>query len=421
MFSRVSTLFLLIITGAAFVYIYQVQIGPANGYLGMRPLIFGMAGFIVFLLAFLYYLFLPFFLKFRPSDFFLIVYSLVPIFSYVILYPVSGVLSDWQVLFGYALLIIPVFLLLLFRSISTKFYFKGFLSSWCIDLLACAVGASVVIFSLYKMMPWASFSLSDSYVRRLIGRDIFPAGTISAYANSIVMNGFVPFLAYRGATGRSLLLIPLALAFVVSYYYTLGVKAPFLYFFFFLSLGFFLENGGGRGSFFKVYLGAVLSLFLTSLVMILEGLLFGGYSYVADYLFRRLYAVPPQLMGYYIDYFGNSANVNWNFLTGSLLDAKPISFIVGDVYSGQSGTNANSNSFFYALGEYGFIGYLLNIIFIIIIYFVLDCQYKNTRNKSYLFLGMLFGVLLLEQFYATALVSSGVAVLLLLVLFEKKE
>jgi hypothetical protein len=44
--------------------------------------------------------------------------------------------------------------------------------------------------------------------------------------------------------------------------------------------------------------------------------------------------------------------------------------------------------------------------------------YKSSRNPSYLFLGFLYGVLVIEQAYTVALVSSGVALLLVLTLLE---
>ena len=69
----------------------------------------------------------------------------------------------------------------------------------------------------------------NSYERRLDGREIYTAGSLIAYAQSICMNGIAPFLAFRGAINKQFTLNFIAFSSVLFFYWLLGVKAPFAY------------------------------------------------------------------------------------------------------------------------------------------------------------------------------------------------
>ena len=53
------------------------------------------------------------------------------------------------------------------------------------------------------------------------------------------------------------------------------------------------------------------------------------------------------------------------------------------------------------------------------IFYLLDGYWLSTQNPSFLFIGFLFSALIIEQSYTVALLSSGVLLLFLFLIFEK--
>ena len=87
---------------------------------------------------------------------------------------------------------------------------------------------------------------------------------------------------------------------------------------------------------------------------------------------------------------------------------------------GSDESNANTNAFFYQFAARGLIGYIYALIWVPLILVVFDRLYRSSRNPSYLFLGFLYGLLVIEQAYTVALVSSGVGVLFVLISLESQ-
>jgi hypothetical protein len=116
-----------------------------------------------------------------------------------------------------------------------------------------------------------------------------------------------------------------------------------------------------------------------------------------------------------------SGTTSWNFLTGSAGSAFKPTFYIGEFYFGDADTNANTNAFLYAFSLNGIFGYIFAVLFIIVALTVFDALYRSSKNPAYLYLGFIYGLLLVEQGFSTAMVSSGVGLLFLLVLLEKQE
>ena len=145
------------------------------------------------------------------------------------------------------------------------------------------------------------------------------------------------------------------------------------------------------------------------------------HSFVSDFIFRRLFAVQAQVQGYYIDFIMGSGTISWNFLTGSTGKGFNPAFYIGEYYFGNPDTNANTNAFLYAFSLNGILGYLFAAFFVMVALTVFDALYRASKNPAYLFLGFIYGLLLVEQAYSTAIVSSGVGLLFILIFLEKYE
>jgi hypothetical protein len=157
----------------------------------------------------------------------------------------------------------------------------------------------------------------------------------------------------------------------------------------------------------------VLSFFLLALLFInifalLEYLIF-DFSIVADLFVRRAIAVVTQNQSYFIDFFFHNSSLS-DFLFGATQN-KPITFIIGENYYNNPNTNVNTNAFLYALLQKGIFGYMVSIIAISAFFLILDVFYEKYKLKEILAISILYALLLCEQAYTTAFVSSGIALL----------
>ena len=97
---------------------------------------------------------------------------------------------------------------------------------------------------------------------------------------------------------------------------------------------------------------------------------------------------------------------------------QPITMVMGE-YLGDPTLNANTNSFLYALGSTGWGGYIFDVLLVCAVFNFMDRLYIGRRDPALLWLGFLFSLLLVEQSSKTALVSSGIALAVLLSLFGR--
>jgi hypothetical protein len=85
---------------------------------------------------------------------------------------------------------------------------------------------------------------------------------------------------------------------------------------------------------------------------------------------------------------------------------------------GSDESNANTNAFFHQFAAKGLIGYIYALVLVPLILVIFDRLYRSSRNPSYIFLGFLYGLLVVEQSYTVAILSSGVGLLLGLTCLE---
>jgi len=88
---------------------------------------------------------------------------------------------------------------------------------------------------------------------------------------------------------------------------------------------------------------------------------------------------------------------------------------------GSSEANANTNAFLYSFAKSGVVGYIGAILFIGLFFSILDKFFNSFRRQDVFFVAALYGLLLTEQAYTIAMVSSGVAVLTFIVWLMRSE
>lgn len=393
---------------------YTGQIGEANAYMGMQPWDMSVAGYIGFLIGLPIVAWIVSRAKERPSDFFRVFYGTIVVTSFLALHPVTGAFSVTEIFTGILLLFLPFLMIEILDTVLPAIKIRGMVGSAWIELVLVLALLLVVASAATRSPASAGFGLDVSHHRRLEGRDIYAAGSLLAYGLSMAMNGMAPYLAFRAGLRSSVLLFGVSLVAVTFFYWLLGAKGPFVIVIVAALLGFFVRKGS-LSHIASFFLAAILGL---GLVMLVEWLFFDGYSLIADYFFRRVFAVQAQIQGYYLKFLVNEKMVSWSWLYGSFDRNFAATFHIGEHFMGNEESNANTDAFLYQFAAKGLIGYIGATILVPFILVIFDRLYRSSRNPSYLFLGFLYGLLVIEQAYTVALVSSGVVILFALTLLE---
>lgn len=408
-FGRILMLVNLFLFAAAILATYEVQISGANAYMGYAD-IQVEPGYLALLICstLLVGAIIPLEIN-RPSDFFCVFYVIFVVLPYTTLFPISNSVGVSQYLLHYGVLLLPVILV---RSVATHtvvLRLPSIISYGFLELVVVALCLAVTAYALRHAPSAAAIDLGTSYDRRIEGREIFQAGTPIAYLNAALVNGFAPFLAFLASWRRSAWLFLVAFACGSAFFYVLGLKAPIFYIVLAYSIGFAARSGRIRSFVLVVFC----LLWLALLAAFVEFSVF-DYSYVADYFLRRVFAVPAFLMSTYFEFMFHDPFSAWLPASG-LRTQDGITFFIGESYLGLKGANANTDAFLYALAAGGVPLYLLTILLVTAVFVFLDATFRSNRNAAYLFVGFLYAILLVEQAATTALVSSGVGALIVLV------
>ncbi len=415
---RLSINILLLFLGL--IYIYIVQLQPENEYFGYRELSCDIVYYLwVLIFSIITILLLP--KKFdRPSSFFIMFHALFVVFPFIVLPNSGSDRSPFSFFWMWLVLVFPIVLIVISNKIKIKVNIiasinklTSYPKSYLLVFLICAF---VTCIAFINAPLSSSFDIGTSYIRRLEGRDAYPTGSFTAYANSIVMNGLGPLLAFWAGVNRSIKQFIIPTGIWLAYYYLLGIKAPLLM----MALSFFVGYYCSQDKLSKTFSYLVFILMMILLTSVIE-IFFFDYSYISDYFIRRAFTVPPFLISIYGDfitqnYYGGS----WSFFLGYNSDT-PISFVIGEHFMGMIGLNANTNAFLVAFASGGLFLYSLICLILLFYYMVVDGVYKINKSPSMLFCGFIFGILLIEQSATTVLLSSGVIFVLLLSLFLSEQ
>jgi hypothetical protein len=413
--SFISIFFLYAIYVLAIIHTYVFQIADENAYAGMQPWVMTAAGWVCLGIILPLMAFIASRVKGNPSDFFVIFYSAIPVVSFCTLTSTSGKISNSILLPSLAVIISPLVPIFILQYLVPKIKWRGIVSSTIIERVLLGILFLVIMYSYVNSPESTGFDIISSYNRRLEGREIYADGSLIAYALGMCMNGFTPYLAFRGAvSGRSSLVL-VALGSVIFFYWLLGVKAPFVY----VLLSYFVGSLSRREELrhlVKYFLVGIIGLYF---LVLIEWWFFDNHSIIADFGFRRLFSVQTQIQGYYLDFLMVDTPSFWNLLLGVSDQSFKATYYIGKNYMDNPDGNANTNAFLYGFAANGLFGYLVAIFFVSTFLVSLDRLYQSTHNPSYLLIGFVYGILLTEQAFSTAILSSGVGLLFLITFFEK--
>lgn len=406
---------LLLLTVAFFIMLsYVVQLQGANAYVGYVPISLDVSFVICFAIGFLLVaMMVPVKIN-KPSDFFCFFYGFFVLLPYSLLYSIRGELGVESFAIYFVVLFFPLLLVKVILLRLPVFRFPGLISQSSVILILCVLIVVGVVMVLLNPTPSAGFDLSTSYDRRLEGREIFVSGSFFSYFSTAIINGFAPLVAFWACWKRKTWLIVVPFLCWLAFYYLLGVKAPILFITVAALLGY-----AARSRKIEFFLGYIYLLLILAFVVFVFEYATTSYSYVADYFLRRTFTVPSWVNASFFE-FMSSESMNWSALTG-IHESKPISFVVGEDYLGFEGLNANTNAFMYALGSGGVVLYLLTIFLVSAVFFILDSAYVRKNNPIFIYIGFSYSVLIIEQAATTALLSSGIGLLIGLMVCARKN
>lgn len=406
---------LLLLTFAFFIMLsYVLQLQSANAYIGYVPISLDVSFMICFSVGFLFVAILVPFRINKPSDFFCFFYGFFVLLPYLVLYSIRGAVGVEGFVMYVVVLVLPLLLIKVILWRLPTFRFPGLISQSNVILILCALIVVGVVMALLNPTASAGFDLSTSYDRRLEGREIFVSGSFFSYFSTAIINGFSPLVAFWACWKKKAWLIIIPFLCWLAFYYLLGVKAPIL----FIAVAALLGYAARRNK-IEFFIGHVCRLLIVCFVVFVFEYAIGSYSYVADYFLRRVFTVPAWVNASFFEFMA-SGSMNWSALGGAH-ETKPISFVVGEDYLGFEGLNANTNAFMYALGSGGVPFYLLTIFLVGGVFFILDSAYLRKCNPIFIYIGFSYSILIIEQAATTALLSSGIGLLIGLMVCARKN
>jgi hypothetical protein len=353
--------------------------------------------------------------KENPSDIYSLFLCNITTISFVFFNSIIGVLPVGAVASGVFLLLFPFFLISLINKIIPELNYKivhtAKIETDIVIILFLIISVYII---LEKYPENVGFGLNNSHIRRIEARSIYLPKAFNSYILSISINGFVPYLAFRAGLKNNLIFFISSIIFAIFFYWLIGVKAQFFYVALSFILGYLIS--ANKFKFINNYF--IYGVIVCWIIILIEWSFWGKYSYVADYLFRRIFPVQALDQVYYIKFLFSQKNISWDFINGLQSDNISISFYIGNLFTGNINSNTNTNALISSIASGGIIGYMKTASFISVMLVILDRLWKISKNPSYLFLGFLFGILLIEQAYTVVMVSSGVGLLLLIILAE---
>lgn len=409
----------LITTGTLLAYLlYVLQIQITNDYLGMKPIdFFNVQHISIFLfLSLIVTLLIP--KRVKPSGIFVGIYLIFVVAWNTTLYDVAGKLDFAESLIKIYILLFPVISLYIFEYLlytdffsRLKFPYIPSTGATYVILIVLLILAALLA---YKLIGGGSFDLSTSYERRMAARVHLGSGTVYAYLFAMSLNGIAPVLAFVGVYRNKPTLLLISLAFAIFAYWLIGTKAPIFYV---LLMGFFgyLVTRQKEDKIILFLLSTLLFLIVLSLI---EYAIF-HFSVIADLFVRRAIVLPVQNQSYFIDYMFRHFTLP-DYLYG-VRQSKPITYIIGGVYYDNPNANINTNAFLYALLQKGIAGYLFAVTFVSMFFLILDVLYFRYKLKEVMAIAILYALLLCEQAYTTAFVTSGIALVFVLFAFFRPK
>lgn len=399
---------LSIIISSLFLYFFQIQ--ESNDYLGLEVFsidIFYISFFMNSLIILGLFIFI---LKNDlPNNILGQIFLVFVIIWNFIFYKVTNLIDINLYLLLNLITLLPILLIILLdfinKPIISFFYVKFNIQSYLKAEHIFVLFLIFVFFLIYLKLP-LSFNFEEAYLRRFNAREYISG--ISAYFFEASMNSIVPFLSFYAFLKKKYKYFFIALVYAILCFGFIGTKAPIAYSLLLALVGFYFYKS--NYNILKLFLVIVLTVLLCS---VLEYFI-NGYSIIADIIVRRAFVIVAQNQTYFVNFMVENFSLkDWIFGYSS---NTPITFLIGEIYYNNGNINVNTNAFMYEIAKNGLLGYLFAIFFLSFFFSFLNYMYIKFKSKEIIGIAVIYSLLLTEQSYSTAFISSGVGFLTAIVL-----
>lgn len=345
----------------------------------------------------------------RPSDLFFFAYGIIAVLGVGTYLQSKFHFSVSELALVFVLMTFPMAVVFLVSRITARQFDSLFVQSLRSArakryTLAIVLACTAALIALEWPLSTSFSQLYD--IRANTNNRFF---NLSAYLSGSLASALVPALAFVAGVFRDVKLALVSISIALLIVLAAGIKGHLAYTGFALFLGIIWAAGGWQRVYKYLFFGVVLFYIL---------ILYEGFpSDLAEYVFRRIFIVPGVGVGAHLELLNYEYADQFSILFGLDSDI-PVTYLVGNVIYEIENNNANTIGFVHAYGSGGLWRYFVAVAMAGAYFFVLNSVYARTGNPLSLIAGFLFAVIMIEQSVFTAMLSSGMAVLLLIVCLQ---
>lgn len=353
-----------------------------------------------------------------PGDIFLAIYT-------VTVAPVAIVLSSasiYKVETNGFYIFVVLFSLVLLASVNKiklrKSTHEYIINHGLINVLLLINLMAIFIVLLYTR-DFFSFDYETYPKRRQSAKLVFSSGALRSYFISIFIQAVYPLLIMLACITKKKRYVIFLLLNVATLWGGFGEKYPVIVSLF-VSFCFYIY--AKKENLLLIYL--LLPFFGLMFIGGLEYQL-TGYSYINDYILRRVYAV-PSVLNDAVHLYSERFDVSYycDSLIGRLYcleKSQSVTYLLSDKILNLKEMNANVNFMAMAFLRMKYIGVFFEVSVLMFFIFLLNYFYFKRKNMIMVSVGLLLGIRLIEQSLLTSLVSSGIVFLYFFALVSTKK
>lgn len=343
-----------------------------------------------------------------PSHIFFFLQALLLLYPQLLLWGLSGYVTPLMPFYSGFLLLLFLLLQLQLRLVPNFFAFRRLIFT---DEALLGFFIFLLFWFVIQFGNSLGFGINESYDRRLAAFAEMQENTFLRYGYTMACYGLASYFAFLGGFRLNIVFLSSAIFMGVLSFAISGEKMPALLVIVSVGVGVFLRK---RASISPVFVQCIL---FAGLVLAIAEYSFRGNSILTEIVVRRTFFSQPLINEMAVEF---TSRPGWNLITGSDFGAS-YSRIVGEIFFGRVGQNSNSSPFVLSFFGGGLLALIIELVVLFFVFWLLDSRFKKTGDKSTQWAGVFIGMLGLEQNFTTMMFTSGVALVVMAIIFGKSK